>query len=82
MNVDRILFWIRLVVQAALDILNALDQEQGTGEESVFDPPSGFKPERIQFWLKLIFRFVLAAVRGAGEETGKSGEPTSEEVDW
>ena len=84
MDVNRILFWIHLIAQAIVDILEALP---GDGEESLGDPDSGFKPERIQFWLKLIARFVLAVFSGVREETGKSGEPpqsggADSAVDW
>ena len=88
MNVERIFFWLRFVARLILDVLG----EPGNGPEAAGGPrrsagwPAGFKPERIQFWIGQLVRFILE-VTAAGEETGKSGEPTgapapaSEEVE-
>ncbi len=66
MNLDRVLFWIRLIAQAILDVLNVLDDDPGDGEESVGDPPPGFKPERIQVWIGIFARAAVEAVEGVG----------------
>ncbi len=64
MNLDRFVFWIRLIGWAILDVLNALP---GYGEESLGDdPPSGFKPERIQVWIGIFARAALTAVEAVG----------------
>ncbi len=65
MNVDRIVFWIRLIAWAILDVVNALGDEPGTGK-SAGGPAQGFKPERIQIWLGIFARAALTAVEGVG----------------
>ncbi len=64
MNVDRIVFWIRLFAQVILDVLNALADEPGTGKKAAGGPSQGFKPERIQVWLGIFARSALTAVEG------------------
>lgn len=62
MTVERIFFWLRLVFQAVLDILNAVDDEPGNGPQNVTRGPSGFKPERIQVWLRILAQAGLEAI--------------------
>ncbi len=52
MNVDRIVFWIRMIAWAILDVVTGGDR---------LNP--WFKPERIQFWAA-IARAALTAVEG------------------
>ncbi len=67
MNLDRVVFWIRLISWAILDVLNNLDGDPGSGPESLGDgPPSGFKPERIQVWIGIFARAALKAVDEVG----------------
>ncbi len=66
MNLDRTLFWIRLIAWAILDVVNGLGDEADTDVASVGGPPSGFKPERIQVWLGVLARAALSAVEGVG----------------
>ncbi len=73
MNLDRIIFWIRLIAQAILDILDVLDDQPGTGVESLDDPPPGFKPERIQVWIGIFARAALKAVDEVGPPPEESG---------
>ena len=73
MNLDRILFWIRLIGQAILDILDVLDDEPGTGVESLEEPPPGFKPERIQVWIGIFARAAVQAVDEVGPPPEESG---------
>ncbi len=75
MNVDRIVFWIRLIAWAILDVLNVLNDEPGAGK-SAGGPPQGFKPERIQVWLGIFARAALDAVEGVG---APPPEPSGEE---
>ncbi len=74
MDVNRILFWIHLIAQAIVDILEALP---GDGEESLGDPPSGFKPERIQVWIGIFARAVVQAIDEAGAPPVESGEESA-----
>ena len=74
MNLDRIIFWIRLIGQAILDILDVLDDEPGNGVESLGEPPPGFKPERIQVWIGIFARAVVQAIDEAGAPPVESGE--------
>ena len=67
MNVERIFFWLRLVFRAVLDILDAVDDEPGTGPQSVTRGPSGFKPERIQVWLRILAQAGLEAIDDVAE---------------
>ncbi len=71
MNLDRVLFWIRLIAWGILDVLNALDDDPGNGEPAfrqanVGDPDEGFKPERIQVWIGILARAALQAVEEVG----------------
>ena len=65
MRFERIFFWIQLVAEVILDILERLE-EPGEGAESFGDPDQGFKPERIQVWLGILARGLLNAVDGFG----------------
>ncbi len=66
MNLDRVVFWIRLIAWAILDVLNALDDDPGNGEKSFGNPEEDFKPERIQVWIGIVVRAALQAVEEVG----------------
>ncbi len=60
MNFERIFFWIRLVAEVILGILDRL--EPGEGEESVGNPDDDFKPERIQVWLGILAMSIVLGI--------------------
>ncbi len=66
MNLDRTVFWIRLIAWAILDILNGLDGGPEEDEETVGDVTPWFKPERIQVWIGVLAEAALKAVDEVG----------------
>ena len=57
MNFEQLFFWIRLVAQVVLQVLEELDDRPEDGEVG-----PEMKPERIQFWIGVVARAVLYAL--------------------
>ncbi len=64
MNVDRIVFWIRLLAWAALDFFAGSGDRPPEDEETGDRIAPWFKPERIQVWIVIVARAALNAVNG------------------
>ncbi len=73
MNVETILFWIRLIAQAIHEVLDGLEEGPGDGEESGGDIHPAFKPERIQFWVGIFARAAVRAIDEVGAPPPDSG---------
>ncbi len=81
MNLDRVVFWIRLIAWGILDVLNGLDDEPGDGDETGGDVYPWFKPERIQIWISILARAALTAIEGVVPPE-RSGVQSSSSALW